>query len=55
MIQVKASLILPEQIDRRLAACHEHKTPTACFNVTVCFSVKSRQFRGAVGTGPTEQ
>ncbi|XP_056280936.1 integrin alpha-4 isoform X2 [Pseudoliparis swirei] len=48
VIQVKASLILPEQIDRRLAACHEHKTPTACFNVTVCFSVKSRQFRGAV-------
>ncbi|TNN34822.1 Integrin alpha-4 [Liparis tanakae] len=45
---VKASLILPEQIDGRLAACHEHKAPTACFNVTVCFSVKSRHFRGAV-------
>ncbi|XP_034416942.1 integrin alpha-4 isoform X1 [Cyclopterus lumpus] len=48
VIQVKASLILPDQIDQRLALCQEHKTPTVCFNVTVCFSVKSRQFRGAI-------
>ncbi|XP_075937997.1 integrin alpha-4 [Anarhichas minor] len=48
VIQVKASLILPEQIDQRVALCQEHKTPTVCFNVTVCFSVKSRQFRGAI-------
>ncbi|XP_031725926.1 integrin alpha-4 [Anarrhichthys ocellatus] len=47
-IQVKGSLILPEQIDQRVALCQEHKTPTVCFNVTVCFSVKSRQFRGAI-------
>lgn len=49
MIQVKGSLMLPEQIDQRLALCQEHKTPTVCFNVTVCFSVKSRQFKGAIG------
>ncbi|XP_068592739.1 integrin alpha-4 isoform X2 [Cebidichthys violaceus] len=48
VIQVKASLILPEQVDQRVALCQEHKTPTVCFNVTVCFSVKSRQFRGAI-------
>ncbi|XP_068428471.1 integrin alpha-4 isoform X2 [Clinocottus analis] len=48
VIQVKASLILPEQIDQEVALCLEHKTPTVCFNVTVCFSVKSRQFRGAI-------
>uniref|UniRef100_A0A8C2XQY0 Integrin subunit alpha 4 n=1 Tax=Cyclopterus lumpus TaxID=8103 RepID=A0A8C2XQY0_CYCLU len=54
VIQVKASLILPDQIDQRLALCQEHKTPTVCFNVTVCFSVKSRQFRGAIGTVPTD-
>ncbi|KAK9538007.1 hypothetical protein VZT92_005570 [Zoarces viviparus] len=48
VIQVKASLILPEQIDQQVALCQEHKTPTVCFNVTVCFSVKSRQFRGAI-------
>ncbi|XP_054471000.1 integrin alpha-4 [Anoplopoma fimbria] len=48
VIQVKASLILPEQIDQRLALCQEHKTPTVCFNVTICFSAKSRQFRGAI-------
>ncbi|XP_044072995.1 integrin alpha-4 [Siniperca chuatsi] len=48
VIQVKASLALPEQIDQRVALCREHKTPTVCFNVTVCFSVRSRQFRGAI-------
>lgn len=48
VIQVKASLTLPEQIDQRVAICREHKNPTVCFNVTVCFSVRSRQFRGAI-------
>lgn len=48
VIQVKASLTLPEQIDRQTTLCKDHKTPTVCFNVTVCFSVKSRQFRGAI-------
>lgn len=48
VIQVKASLTLPEWIDQRVALCKEHKTPSVCFNVTVCFSVKSRQFRGAI-------
>ncbi|XP_029314915.1 integrin alpha-4 isoform X2 [Cottoperca gobio] len=48
VIQVKASLALPEQIDQQVALCQEHKTPTVCFNVTVCFSAKSRHFRGAI-------
>ncbi|XP_023276644.1 integrin alpha-4 [Seriola lalandi dorsalis] len=48
VIQVKASLALPEQIDQRLALCQEHKTPTVCFNVTVCFSVRSRRYTGAI-------
>ncbi|KAM3608330.1 uncharacterized protein V6R79_023077 [Siganus canaliculatus] len=48
VIQVTASLSLPEQIDSQMALCREHHAPTVCFNVTVCFSVKSRQFRGAI-------
>uniref|UniRef100_UPI0037E77041 integrin alpha-4 n=1 Tax=Semicossyphus pulcher TaxID=241346 RepID=UPI0037E77041 len=48
VVQVKVSLFLPEQIDQQLALCQEHKTPTVCFNVTVCFSVRSKQFRGAI-------
>uniref|UniRef100_A0A3P8RUZ0 Integrin subunit alpha 4 n=1 Tax=Amphiprion percula TaxID=161767 RepID=A0A3P8RUZ0_AMPPE len=48
VIQVKASLTLPEQIDQRVALCHDHKTPTVCLNVTICFSVKSRRFRGPI-------
>ncbi|XP_041662836.1 integrin alpha-4 isoform X2 [Cheilinus undulatus] len=48
VIQVKASLILPETVDKRVALCKEHKTPTVCLNVTVCFSVKSRHFRGVI-------
>uniref|UniRef100_A0A7N6AN78 Integrin alpha first immunoglubulin-like domain-containing protein n=1 Tax=Anabas testudineus TaxID=64144 RepID=A0A7N6AN78_ANATE len=48
VIQVKAFLMLPEQIDQRVTLCQEHKTPTVCFNVTVCFSVRSRQFNGAI-------
>nr|XP_040057032.1 LOW QUALITY PROTEIN: integrin alpha-4 [Gasterosteus aculeatus aculeatus] len=48
VIQVKASLILPEEIDQQVTLCQEHQTPTVCFNVTVCFSVKSRHFKGAI-------
>ncbi|KAM9347864.1 integrin alpha-4 [Symphorus nematophorus] len=48
VIQVKASLTLPEQIDPQMALCREHKTAVVCFNVTVCFSVQSRQFKGAI-------
>ncbi|XP_076602974.1 integrin alpha-4 [Chaetodon auriga] len=48
VIQVMASLALPEQIDPQTMLCQEHKTPTVCFNVTVCFSVRSRHFRGPV-------
>ncbi|KAG8000941.1 Integrin alpha-4 [Nibea albiflora] len=48
VIQVKASLTLPEHIDQQLALCHENKNPTVCFNITVCFSVRSKHFRGAI-------
>ncbi|MEQ2299884.1 hypothetical protein AMECASPLE_019536, partial [Ameca splendens] len=48
VIQVKASLILPEQIDQRVALCRDHRTQTVCFNVTICFSVISKHFRGAI-------
>ncbi|XP_059198990.1 integrin alpha-4 [Centropristis striata] len=48
VIQVKAFLALPEQIDQQVALCREHKTPTVCLNVTVCFSVKSRHYKGAI-------
>lgn len=48
VVRVEASLTLPEQIDQRLALCSEHKTPTVCFNVTVCFSVSSKHYRGAI-------
>ncbi|XP_053295420.1 integrin alpha-4 [Pleuronectes platessa] len=48
VIQVKASLNLPEQIDQQVTLCREHNAPTVCFNVTVCFSVRSRHFRGAI-------
>eukprot|EP00064_Thunnus_orientalis_P017274 superscaffoldBa00003626_g17354 len=48
VVRVEASLTLPEQIDQRLALCREHKTPTVCFNVTVCFSVSSKHYRGAI-------
>ncbi|XP_042350304.1 integrin alpha-4 isoform X2 [Plectropomus leopardus] len=48
VIQVTASLTLPKQIDQRVALCHDHKTPAVCLNVTVCFSVNSRHFKGAI-------
>ncbi|KAK5600226.1 hypothetical protein CRENBAI_004912 [Crenichthys baileyi] len=48
VIRVKASLILPEQIDQRVALCRDNRTQTVCFNVTICFSVTSKHFRGAI-------
>ncbi|XP_053184061.1 integrin alpha-4 [Scomber japonicus] len=48
VIRVEATLTLPEQIDQQLALCRQHHTPTVCFNVTVCFSVSSRQYKGAI-------
>ncbi|KAM9342286.1 integrin alpha-4 [Pholidichthys leucotaenia] len=48
VIQVKVSLLLPEQIDQQAPPCWDHRNPTVCFNVTVCFSVRSRQFKGAI-------
>ncbi|XP_061735384.1 integrin alpha-4 isoform X2 [Nerophis ophidion] len=46
VLQVAASLMLPERIDRRVALCGNHMT--VCANVTVCFRVTSRQYRGAI-------
>ncbi|KAK2905830.1 integrin alpha-4 [Channa argus] len=48
VIQVEATLTLPEQIDQRTALCREHLTTTVCFHVTVCFIVKSRQFKETI-------
>ncbi|XP_068602586.1 integrin alpha-4 [Brachionichthys hirsutus] len=48
VIQVKASLLLPDQIDHRMALCQEHKSPAGCFNVSVCFIVSSREFKGPI-------
>ncbi|XP_024860366.1 integrin alpha-4 [Kryptolebias marmoratus] len=48
VIQVKASLMLPEQVDQRVALCKDHRGRTVCFNVTICFNVSSRHFRGAI-------
>ncbi|XP_072252673.1 integrin alpha-4 [Leuresthes tenuis] len=48
VIQVKASLTLPNHIDQQVALCREHSTQTVCFNVTICFNVISRRHRGAI-------
>ncbi|XP_029936371.1 integrin alpha-4 [Myripristis murdjan] len=48
VVQVVASLLLPGQIDRQVALCGNEAAPIACINVTVCFSVQSKQFRGAI-------
>ncbi|XP_029980884.1 integrin alpha-4 [Sphaeramia orbicularis] len=48
VVRVEASLVLPEQVDQQVALCRDHKTPSVCFNVTVCFTVSSRQYRGAI-------
>lgn len=50
VVQVKVSLVLPEQIDQQMATCREHDSPSVCFNVSICFSVRSRHFKGAIGT-----
>ncbi|XP_034042014.1 integrin alpha-4 [Thalassophryne amazonica] len=46
VVRVESSLIVPEQIDHQVAQCQEHGSPTVCFNVTICISVISRQYRG---------
>uniref|UniRef100_A0A8C6LUU2 Integrin subunit alpha 4 n=1 Tax=Nothobranchius furzeri TaxID=105023 RepID=A0A8C6LUU2_NOTFU len=48
VIQVNASLLLPEQIDQQVALCRNHRTQTVCLNVTICFTVSSRRFRGFI-------
>ncbi|XP_071370231.1 integrin alpha-4-like, partial [Centroberyx affinis] len=48
VVRVEASLVLPDQINHRVALCRDQGAPATCINVTVCFSVRSRQFRGAI-------
>uniref|UniRef100_A0A1A8D2Y2 Integrin, alpha 4 (Antigen CD49D, alpha 4 subunit of VLA-4 receptor) n=1 Tax=Nothobranchius kadleci TaxID=1051664 RepID=A0A1A8D2Y2_NOTKA len=48
VIQVNASLLLPEQIDQQVALCRNHRTQTVCLNVTICFTVSSRRYRGFI-------
>ncbi|XP_072300283.1 integrin alpha-4 [Eucyclogobius newberryi] len=48
VVRVEASVHLPEYIDQQVALCSHNRAPTACMNVTVCFRVSSRQFRGGV-------
>lgn len=49
VIQVKASLTLPDQIDQQVALCRDRGTPTVCFNVTICFNATSKHFKGSIG------
>uniref|UniRef100_A0A8C7Z8W8 Integrin alpha 4 n=1 Tax=Oryzias sinensis TaxID=183150 RepID=A0A8C7Z8W8_9TELE len=49
VIQVKASLTLPDQIDQQVALCRDRGTPTVCFNVTICFNATSKHFKGPIG------
>lgn len=48
VIQVTASLILPEQIDQRVALCQHQRTQTVCIKVKICFSVRSKHYKGAI-------
>uniref|UniRef100_A0A8C7Z5W4 Integrin alpha 4 n=1 Tax=Oryzias sinensis TaxID=183150 RepID=A0A8C7Z5W4_9TELE len=48
VIQVKASLTLPDQIDQQVALCRDRGTPTVCFNVTICFNATSKHFKGPI-------
>uniref|UniRef100_A0A3B4BI70 Uncharacterized protein n=1 Tax=Periophthalmus magnuspinnatus TaxID=409849 RepID=A0A3B4BI70_9GOBI len=48
VVRVEASVHLPEHVDQQVALCSETRPPTVCMNVSVCFQVSSRQFKGAV-------
>ncbi|XP_038153387.1 integrin alpha-4 [Cyprinodon tularosa] len=48
VIQVKATLILPEQVDQQAALCQAPSNPTVCLNITICFHVTSKHFKGAI-------
>ncbi|XP_055086761.1 integrin alpha-4 [Periophthalmus magnuspinnatus] len=48
VVRVEASVHLPEHVDQQVALCSETRAPTVCMNVSVCFQVSSRQFKGAV-------
>lgn len=53
MVQVEASLALPQQIDQKVPLCNDHKSLSVCINVTVCFNVTSRHFKGFIGSAPS--
>lgn len=48
VVRVQASLLLPPSVDQQVALCPDHKASPLCINVTVCFRVSSRQFKGLV-------
>lgn len=43
-------MALPQQIDQKVALCNDHKSPSVCVNVTVCFNVTSRHYKGVIGS-----
>lgn len=48
VVRVQASVHLPRHIDQQVALCSDNKASSVCINVTVCFRVSSRQFRGPI-------
>ncbi|KAM3842351.1 integrin alpha-4 [Diretmus argenteus] len=49
VVRVEASLALPSHINHGVALCQEDQgAPATCINVTVCFTVRSRQYRGPI-------
>ncbi|KAJ0070616.1 hypothetical protein NL108_016900, partial [Boleophthalmus pectinirostris] len=48
VVRVEASVHLPERVDPQGVPCSHHRAPSVCMNVSVCFRVSSRQFRGPV-------
>lgn len=48
VVRVQASVHLPRRIDQQGAPCSDSRASSACINVTVCFRVSSRQFKGNI-------
>uniref|UniRef100_A0A8C6T589 Integrin alpha 4 n=1 Tax=Neogobius melanostomus TaxID=47308 RepID=A0A8C6T589_9GOBI len=48
VVRVQASVHLPQHIDQQAAPCSDNRASSVCINVTVCFRVSSRRFRGHI-------
>ncbi|XP_056145654.1 integrin alpha-4 [Lampris incognitus] len=46
VVRIQASLLLPDRINRSLAVCQQDGAPSFCTNISVCFTARSRQYRG---------